>query len=111
MKTLNEARAEVVELATQKYLEGMNIMQSIPCLGWEAKVKRGAYGQTNHDAHKEANLNFGAHFGIHEAIKILDEPLKAQDAEIANLVRLLKSTYEYTDGVNPDVEAILSKYE
>ena len=96
MKTLNEARAEVVELATSKYLEGLNLMQSTLCLGWEAKVKKGAYGQNNHDAHKEANLAFGAHYGIHETIKLLEEPLKAQDDQIGEMVAALNEVLSET---------------
>lgn len=69
----HKARAELIaELhayADRQYCIGIEQMRRPECLGWEAKVKTGRFGEAEFGAHARANKAFGAHFGIYEAIK------------------------------------------
>ena len=73
VERLNRVNAELVErmqaFADRQYCLGIEMLQRQECLGWEAKVKAGKFGQAHLDAHVQAGRHFGAHFGIYEAIK------------------------------------------
>lgn len=73
LRRLDRVNAELVErmqaFADRQYCLGIEMLQRQKCLGWEAKVKAGKFGQAHLDAHVQAGRHFGAHFGIYEAIK------------------------------------------
>ena len=73
LRRLERVNAELVErmqaFADRQYCLGIEMLQRQECLGWEAKVKAGKFGQAHLDAHVQAGRHFGAHFGIYEAIK------------------------------------------
>lgn len=73
IRFLERVNAELVErmqaFADRQYCLGIEMLQRQECLGWEAKVKAGKFGQAHLDAHVQAGRHFGAHFGIYEAIK------------------------------------------
>lgn len=75
MQGLDSFKAEIIEslkeFAHDKYMSALKKCEQDACLGWAHKVKNGKYGDAEHMAHAEANKDFGAHFGIHEAIKQL----------------------------------------
>jgi hypothetical protein len=73
LRRLDRVNAELVErmqaFADRQYCLGIEMLQRQECLGWEAKVKAGRFGQAHPHAHVQAGRYFGAHFGIYEAIK------------------------------------------
>lgn len=65
-------RADMKAFADHAYCEGLRIAQTVPCLGWEAKVKDGTYGKTEHQAHRDSDNWDGKHRGAWECIRMLD---------------------------------------
>jgi hypothetical protein len=66
---LDEFVAALRAYADEEYCRGVRMAhRDDACLGWEAKVKTGKFGQIEHDAHKKMNRHLGAHFGIYAAI-------------------------------------------
>lgn len=66
---LDEFVAALHAYADEEYCRGVRTIQTAPCLGWEAKVKSGRFGQDEKAAHEKANRHFGAHFGIYAAVE------------------------------------------
>ena len=78
-KRLETFRKTLLAYADSMYCKGIERMRTDPCLGWEHKVKTCQYGETELAAHAQANRDFGAHFGIYEAIKQADAAIAAQE--------------------------------
>lgn len=68
-------KAKIIEslkaFADAKYISALKQCEQDACLGWEHKVQNGKYGDSEHQAHANASKDFGAHFGIYEALKHL----------------------------------------
>jgi hypothetical protein len=64
----------LTNFADDEYVRGCNLLRRPECLGWEAKIKAGKFGEAEMNAHKEANLAFGAYQGISAALKHLPLP-------------------------------------
>lgn len=73
LRRLDRVNVELVRqmqaFADRQYCLGIEMLKRQECLGWEAKVKAGKFGQAHLDAHVQAGRHFGAHFGIYEAIE------------------------------------------
>ena len=68
---IGEAVKKIVEAASYAYLKGCEISGGTQCLGWEQKVRDGTYGKFEHEAHRDADLMFGRHYGFSESAKLL----------------------------------------
>ncbi len=64
--------------ADNAYCRGIETLRRDECLGWETKAKSGKFGEAEMHAHEKANRYFGAHFGIHEALKTFAPHPQAQ---------------------------------
>ncbi len=73
------------KFADRAYCDGLDMFRRPLCLGWEAKVKAGQFTQDEFDAHAKANKKLGAHFGIHEAIKLFDASTPPTTAQAEQL--------------------------
>lgn len=75
---LRRVRTELKGYADYTYCEGLRIAQTVPCLGWEEKVKDGTFGKTEYQAHRESNNLDGKHRGAWEAIRRVDAILNGE---------------------------------
>lgn len=64
-------RKHLSDFADSEYVRGCNLLRRAECLGWEAKAKTGKFGEAEMNAHKAANMAFGAYEGIHAALRHL----------------------------------------
>lgn len=66
------SRDEVKKLADNAYCEYVRIMGTYPCLGFEAKIKAGEFGQRELDAHRDAAIQLGKHRAYSEILRMMD---------------------------------------
>lgn len=65
--------------ADHAYGEYIERLRRDECLGWEAKVKRGVFGQPEMQAHKDAERMLGRHMGLTEAAQLLRDVLMVSE--------------------------------
>lgn len=78
----DDTRAKLKALADDAYCDYITKLRSTPCLGWEAKVRAGTFGETELNAHVSAGELYGMHLAFHKAIALLDAE-RARCAAIA----------------------------
>ncbi len=59
--------------ADNAYTEYIELCRRYECLGWEAKVEKGIFGDTELKAHKDAAEKLGRHRALQEAAHLLQE--------------------------------------
>jgi hypothetical protein len=72
---IEEIIAEITRRGQNFYCESLRIASAAPCLGWEAKVKAGEFGEDEMSAHAQHHLNMGMHRGLLEAVRIIREKM------------------------------------
>lgn len=68
-----KALADIRRVGDGAYCKALSMFSDTPCLGWEAKVRAGTFGEAEHKAHAEANRLIGFHQGLYEALRIIRE--------------------------------------
>ena len=68
-----KALADIRRVGDSAYWKALSKFSDTPCLGWEAKVRAGTFGEAEHKAHAEANRLIGFHQGLYEALRIIRE--------------------------------------
>jgi len=61
--------------ADNAYCDYIGLCRRDECLGWEAKVEKGLFGEAELKAHKEAAERLGRHRALQEAANLLHELL------------------------------------
>jgi hypothetical protein len=75
LQPLTIFKQALLAYADEEYCRSLRMYRTDPCLGWEAKVKAGRYGATEHEAHRQASEHMGAHRGIYAAVKFVEASL------------------------------------
>ncbi|MFY2945846.1 hypothetical protein ACOTJB_23795 [Achromobacter xylosoxidans] len=60
--------------ADRKYCVAIDYARRNEALGWVEKARTGRFGEAEFACHKNMNEAYGAHFGIHEALRQLAPP-------------------------------------
>ena len=80
---LEEFVAALRSYADNEYCIGIRMAhREDKCLGWEHKIKTGKFGPTEKQAHTKMDRHLGAHFGIHEAIKLALEQVRPDGVSV-----------------------------
>lgn len=66
--------------ADNAYCDFIGLCRRDECLGWEAKVEKGLFGEAELKAHKDAAEKLGRHRALQEAANLLHELLTPNDA-------------------------------
>lgn len=61
--------------ADNAYCDYIGLCRRDECLGWEAKVEKGLFGDAELKAHKDAAERLGRHRALQEAVNLLHELL------------------------------------
>lgn len=73
MEIIDEIIVKLKKQSDMAYIEYLNQLKRNECLGWEAKVKKGTFGQAEYEAHNTANVEFGRHQAFNEVIRMLHQ--------------------------------------
>ena len=84
-ETLKDLRDRLQARADNAYCDYIGLCRRDECLGWEAKVEKGAFGEAELKAHKAAAEKLGWHRALQEAANIIGQRLA--DGEISPLTR------------------------
>lgn len=76
----NELADKLSAKADRAYCEMIDQSLRVECLGWEAKVKSGQFGQTEYEAHKRVGGLYGQHIAYVEAAKLVRELVSEKPA-------------------------------
>ena len=88
--TIEKALEGVKKEADGHYCRALDQFQKTPCLGAEYKMENGLFGMVEHEAHAGANKTMGHHFGMYEAIRLL-EPAIAEVLALARKAEAMES--------------------
>lgn len=77
MAEIAQFRKALIAHADNEYLLGVQQLRRDECLGLEAKVSSGKFGDAEYKAHQKASRHMGAHFGIYDAIRQADAVIAA----------------------------------
>lgn len=61
--------------ADNAYVSYIGLCRKDECLGWEAKIEKGVFGEAELKAHKDAAEQLGRHRALQEAADMLNELL------------------------------------
>jgi hypothetical protein len=79
VEKLKDAYQQIKKYADDSYCKSCDVSRTTPCLGWEAKVKDGSFGEAEYNAHREAENLDGKHRGTWFALEILQALITEQE--------------------------------
>lgn len=77
---LTDVLERMQAMADNAYCDYIGQLRRDECLGWEAKVERGKFGEAELKAHCAAAEKLGRHRALHEAANMLAEVLRPNPA-------------------------------